>query len=56
LEVLKNSYNILVPAQRKALMKALEKEMLEHAKMLEFEQAAVIRDEIQKLKSMTAPG
>jgi excinuclease ABC subunit B len=50
IEVLKNSYNILIPAQRKQLIKALENEMLEHAKNLEFEQAAAIRDEIAQLK------
>jgi len=49
-EVLKKSYNSLIPAQRKQLIKALEKEMLEHAKNLEFEQAAAIRDEIARLK------
>jgi len=32
------------------LIKALENEMLEHAKNLEFEQAAVIRDEISRIK------
>jgi excinuclease ABC subunit B len=49
-EVLKKSYNVLIPAQRRQLIKALENEMLEHAKNLEFEQAAVIRDEIAKIK------
>jgi excinuclease ABC subunit B len=50
-EELKNKYNVLVPAQKKALISALEKEMLELAKNLEFENAALIRDEIQKLKT-----
>jgi len=50
IEVLKKSYNMLIPAQRKQLIKALENEMLEHAKNLEFEQAAAIRDEIIKIK------
>jgi excinuclease ABC subunit B len=50
---LKKSYNILIPAQRKQLVKALENEMLEHAKNLEFEQAAAIRDEITKIKEMS---
>jgi len=49
-EVLKKSYNALIPAQRKQLIKALENEMLEHAKNLEFEQAAAIRDEIVRIK------
>jgi len=50
IEVLKKSFNILIPAQRKLLIKALENEMLEHAKNLEFEQAAAIRDEIARIK------
>jgi excinuclease ABC subunit B len=56
IEVLKKSYNILVPAQRKQLIGALEKEMLEHAKNLEFEQAAALRDEIEKIKLIGKPG
>ena len=52
IEVLSKSYNILIPAQRKQLIKALENEMLEHAKNLEFEQAAAIRDEILRIKEL----
>ena len=52
-EVLEKSYNILIPAQRQQLMKALEAEMLEHAKRLEFEQAAAIRDEIERIKHLS---
>ncbi len=52
IEIMKKSYNVLVPTQRKKLITLLEKEMLEHAKNLEFEQAAVIRDEVQKLREM----
>ncbi|MDR1301732.1 MAG: excinuclease ABC subunit B [Treponema sp.] len=55
IEVLKKSYNILIPSQRKQLIAALNAEMLEHAKKLEFEQAAAIRDEIQKLKELGNP-
>jgi excinuclease ABC subunit B len=51
IEILKKSHNILVPEQKKSLLKALEAEMLEHAKNLEFEEAAIIRDEIEKIKS-----
>ncbi|MFP3041141.1 excinuclease ABC subunit B [Treponema primitia] len=51
-EVLKKSYNVLIPAQRKQLIRALEGEMLEHAKNLEYEQAAAIRDEIAKVKEV----
>ncbi len=52
IEVLKKSYNMLIPAQRKQLIKALENEMLEHAKKLEFEEAAAIRDEIAKINEL----
>lgn len=52
IEIMKKSYNILVPTQRAKLISLLEKEMLEHAKNLEFEQAAVLRDEIERLRSM----
>jgi excinuclease ABC subunit B len=52
MEVLKKSYNILVPAQRKQLIRTLEGEMLEYAKNLEFEQAAAVRDEIQRIKEL----
>ncbi|MDR2304091.1 MAG: excinuclease ABC subunit B [Treponema sp.] len=51
-EVLKKSYNIFIPAQRKQLVRALETEMLEHAKRLEFEQAAALRDEIERIKDL----
>jgi len=51
-EVLKKTHNVLVPAERKKLISALEREMLEHAKKLEFEQAATIRDEIQKIREI----
>jgi excinuclease ABC subunit B len=52
LEILKNSYNIMIPKEKKALIKALEEQMLEHARRLEFEEAALVRDEIQKLKGL----
>jgi excinuclease ABC subunit B len=52
IEVLKRAHNVLVPAERKKLISALEREMLEHAKRLEFEQAAAIRDEIAKIKEI----
>ena len=52
IEVLKKAHNVLVPAERKKLISALEREMLEHAKRLEFEQAAAIRDEIAKIKEI----
>jgi excinuclease ABC subunit B len=51
-EVLKKSYNVLIPAQRKQLIRALEGEMLEYAKNLEFELAAAMRDEIARVKEV----
>jgi excinuclease ABC subunit B len=50
LEIIKKGYNILVPAERKKLLKKLDSVMLEHAKNMEFEEAAVVRDEINELK------
>ncbi len=50
IEMLRRTHNLLVPEQRRSLIKELEKLMYEHAKNLEFEQAALIRDEISKLK------
>jgi excinuclease ABC subunit B len=52
IEILKKSYNVLVPAERKKLIAALNAEMLEHAKKLEFEQAAAIRDEVQRIEAL----
>ncbi len=52
LELIERQYNILVPKQRQALIKRLEQEMLELAKNLEFERAAVLRDELKRIKEM----
>jgi excinuclease ABC subunit B len=41
---------MLIPKERKKLIRALEKEMMDCAERLEFEKAALIRDEITKLK------
>ena len=54
LEVLTRGYNVLVPREKKALVKALEGEMLELAKNLDFERAAVVRDTIRKIREMSA--
>jgi excinuclease ABC subunit B len=51
IELLKKSHNLLVPDQKKSLIRALESQMLEHAKKLEFEEAAQLRDEIDRLRS-----
>ena len=50
MEMMKNSTNLFDPKQKKRLIKALENEMLEKAKNMEFEEAAVLRDEISRLK------
>jgi len=52
LELMERQYNILVPKQRQALIKRLEQEMLELAKNLEFERAAVLRDELKRIREM----
>jgi excinuclease ABC subunit B len=52
--VLTRSYNVLVPKEKKQLIRALEEEMFELAKNLEFERAAVVRDEIRKIKEMSS--
>jgi len=54
IEVLTKSYNVLVPKEKKLLIKALEEEMFELAKNLEFERAALVRDEIRKIKEMSS--
>ena len=50
LEVLKKSLNLFVPAQRKKLVEALKKEMADCAERLEYEQAAVYRDQIAEIE------
>ena len=44
-----SEYDIKVPEQRAELIKTLEQEMLKLSEELEFERAAVLRDEIEKL-------
>ncbi len=56
LEVVKQRFNVLVPKERRALIRTLEKEMLELAKDLEYERAAVLRDEINNLRELDGPG
>ena len=55
LEVVKKRFNVLVPKERRALIRTLEKEMLELAKDLEYERAAVLRDEINSLRELDGP-
>ena len=52
ISIRKAGYNLLDPSQRKKYIKELESEMLQAAKDLEFERAAVLRDEIQNIKDM----
>ena len=44
-------YESMSPGQLNKRLAELEKEMYEHAKNLEFEEAAVIRDRIEQLKT-----
>ena len=50
--VLVSSYNLLIPEERKKLVKELEKQMAEYAELLQFEEAATIRDRIAEIKAM----
>jgi excinuclease ABC subunit B len=50
IENIKKRYNFLVKKDREDYIRILEKEMLECAKNLEFEKAALLRDEIKKAK------
>lgn len=50
IEILKQGYNLLIPQERTALVKALEALMMDHARRLEFEEAALVRDEIESIK------
>ncbi|MDR2194136.1 MAG: excinuclease ABC subunit B [Treponema sp.] len=52
IDVFKKAYSVRIPKERKQLLAALNQEMLEYAKNLEFEQAAAIRDEIKKIEEM----
>ncbi|MDD3904594.1 MAG: excinuclease ABC subunit UvrB [Sphaerochaeta sp.] len=51
LTILKGGFNLLNANDRKKYLKALEKEMLTAAKNLEFERAAVIRDEMETVRN-----
>lgn len=50
IEIIKSSFNLLSDKERKRYIKKLEADMMECAKNLEFEKAAVIRDEIEKVR------
>lgn len=52
IKIRKSAYNLLDGSSRNKYIKELEKEMLEAAKNLAFEKAAVLRDEIEKVKNL----
>ena len=52
IRIRKSGYNLLDSSQRKKYIKELEAEMLQAAKDLEFERAAVLRDEINDIKAL----
>ncbi len=52
IDIMRDNFNVMIVKERKAFIKALEKEMFELAKNLEFEKAAFVRDEIEKLKQL----
>ncbi|WP_394696626.1 excinuclease ABC subunit UvrB [Pseudoxanthomonas japonensis] len=49
-------YGVMDPAQAVARIKALEQQMYQHARDLEFEDAARLRDQIQRLKEASLGG
>jgi len=49
-------YRLLTPAQMSARLKALEQQMYQHARDLEFEAAARVRDQIRRLKDASLAG
>lgn len=51
-DVLVNSFNLLIPTERKKLIRALERQMAEHAELLQYEEAAIIRDKILEIKKL----
>lgn len=50
LAALKKSANLFVPAQRKKLVAALTKQMEQYADNMEYEQAAIVRDQILEIE------
>jgi excinuclease ABC subunit B len=51
LKEIQKKFNLLEPTARKNYLKQLKAEMMECAKNLEFEKAAMLRDEIEKCKT-----
>lgn len=52
IRIRKSGYNLLDSKERKRYIKDLEEQMLQAAKDLEFERAAMLRDEIKNIKEM----
>ena len=52
IKIMKAGFNLLNAADRKRYIKELEAQMLQAAKDLEFERAAMLRDEIQNVKQL----
>ncbi len=50
IKIVKSNYNLLLERDRKRYIQDLTKQMTEMAKNLEFERAALLRDEIQRIK------
>jgi excinuclease ABC subunit B len=48
-----SDYSLLDPAKLAARVKQLEAQMYQHARDLEFEQAAKLRDELQRVKALS---
>jgi excinuclease UvrABC helicase subunit UvrB len=53
--VVERKVDIHDPAKRGALITALERQMKEAAANLEFELAAMLRDQVNELRAMDAP-
>lgn len=51
LDVLKKNANLFNPSDRKKLIKALTQQMSDFADRMEYEQAAVVRDQIRKIQN-----
>ena len=52
----KASYQAMTPKQLSKTMEQLEKKMFEHSRNLEFEEAAQVRDELERIKQLAMVG
>jgi excinuclease ABC subunit B len=52
----KASYQAMTPKQLAKTMEQLEKKMFEHSRNLEFEEAAQVRDELERIKQLAMVG